>query len=227
MASNFEHGDDRPPSSGASLCAAFVEQLPVTGASISMFATNGLQSTLCSSDAVAARSDALQFELGEGPHWETIRSRAAVLCRDIRAGTTAWPLWAHAAAELGVVGSFAFPMIMGAAVVGVVDLYTRTPFAMDSVLVDRAGALAHATTGAAMRQATRLADDPVAQEAVLAPALRREVHQATGMILVQLGVTATDAFARLRAYSFAIDRPVTDVARDVVERRLDFAALPD
>jgi hypothetical protein len=227
MASNAEHGDGRSPSSEASLCAAFLEQLPVTGASISMFATNGLQSTLCASDTVAARSEAIQFELGEGPHWEAIGSRAPVLCADIRAGTTAWPLYAHAAAELGVVGSFAFPMIMGAAVVGVVDLYTRTPFILDSVLVDRAGALAQATTASAMRQATQLADDPVAKEAALAPALRREVHQATGMILVQLGISATDAFARLRAYSFAAGRPVTDVARDVVERRLDFTALPD
>jgi hypothetical protein len=227
MASNAEHGDNRSPSAVASLCAAFVEQLPITGASISMFATNGLQSTLCASDSVAARSEALQFELGEGPHWEAIGSRAPVLCSDIRVGTTAWPLYAHAAAELGVVGSFAFPMIMGAAVVGVVDLYTRTPFVLDSVLVDRAGALAQATTASAMRRATQLADDPVAQEAALAPALRREVHQATGMILVQLGISATDAFARLRAYSFASGRPVTDIARDVVERRLDFASLPD
>jgi AmiR/NasT family two-component response regulator len=47
------------------------------------------------------------------------------------------------------------------------------------------------------------------------------------MILVQLGISATDAFARLRAYSFAAGRPVTDVARDVVERRIDFTVLPD
>jgi len=227
MASNLQHGVNRSRPSAGSLCAAFLEELPVTGASISMFATNGLPSTLCASDAVAARSEALQFELGEGPHWEAMGLRAAVLCSDIRAGTTAWPLWANAAAELGVVGSFAFPMIMGAAVVGVVDLYSRMPFVMDSVLVDRAGALAQATTASAMRRATQLADDPVAQEVALAPALRREVHQATGIILFQLGISATDAFARLRAYSFAIGRPVIDVARDVVERRLDFAALPD
>ncbi len=51
---------------------------------------------------------------------------------------------------------------------------------------------------------------------------RAEVHQATGMILAQLGVPAQDAFVRLRAYSFAHRRPVGDVARDVVARRLVF-----
>jgi len=227
MASDANQHDGPSSSQARSLCSDFLEQLPVTGASISMFATNGLQSTLCASDDVSARSEALQFELGEGPHWEAIASRAPVLCSDIRSAETAWPLYAHAAADLGVVGNFAFPMTMGAAIVGVVDLYTRTPFVMDPSLVDRAHVLAQAATAPAVRRATQLADDAESHEATLAPALRREVHQATGMILVQLGISATDAFARLRAYSFAAGRPVTDVARDVVERRIDFTALPD
>ena len=51
---------------------------------------------------------------------------------------------------------------------------------------------------------------------------RAEVHQATGMVLVQLDITPKDAFARLRAYAFAQRRPLSDVARDVVARRLVF-----
>ena len=42
------------------------------------------------------------------------------------------------------------------------------------------------------------------------------------MVLVQLGVSAADAFARLRAYAFAEQRPLGDVAQDVVARRLTF-----
>ena len=51
---------------------------------------------------------------------------------------------------------------------------------------------------------------------------RAEVHQATGMILAQLGVPAQDAFVRLRAHAFATRRPLADIARDVVARRLVF-----
>ena len=51
---------------------------------------------------------------------------------------------------------------------------------------------------------------------------RAEVHQATGMILVQLGVPAQEAFVRLRGYAFAARRPLAEVARDVVARRLVF-----
>ena len=42
------------------------------------------------------------------------------------------------------------------------------------------------------------------------------------MVLAQLGLSATDALARLRAYAFVHQRRLNDVARDVVARRLVF-----
>ncbi len=52
---------------------------------------------------------------------------------------------------------------------------------------------------------------------------RAEIHQATGMVVAQLGINAQDAFARLRAYAFAEQRLLSDVARDVVQRKLRFS----
>jgi AmiR/NasT family two-component response regulator len=52
---------------------------------------------------------------------------------------------------------------------------------------------------------------------------RAEIHQAKGMVLVQLGISAEDALARLRGHAFAEQRLLIDVARDVVTRRLVFA----
>jgi hypothetical protein len=49
---------------------------------------------------------------------------------------------------------------------------------------------------------------------------RVEIDQATGMLTVQLGVTAAEAFARLRAYAYTEDRRLADVASDIVARRL-------
>lgn len=51
---------------------------------------------------------------------------------------------------------------------------------------------------------------------------RAEVHQATGMVLTQLGLSATDALARLRAYAYVEQRLLSEVAHDVVTRRLHF-----
>ena len=49
---------------------------------------------------------------------------------------------------------------------------------------------------------------------------RAEIDQATGMLTVQLGVTAAEAFIRLRAYAYSEDRRLADVASDIVARRL-------
>jgi hypothetical protein len=48
------------------------------------------------------------------------------------------------------------------------------------------------------------------------------VHQATGMISVQLEVPLAEALSRLHAYGIAHGRPVTEVAAEVVARRLGF-----
>jgi hypothetical protein len=42
------------------------------------------------------------------------------------------------------------------------------------------------------------------------------------MVREQLGVPIEEAFVRLRARAFASGRPVADVARDVVGRRMRF-----
>jgi hypothetical protein len=53
-------------------------------------------------------------------------------------------------------------------------------------------------------------------------ASRAEIHQATGMVLIQLGVTAPEALACLRAHAFVHGRLLIDVAREVVARRISF-----
>ena len=55
-----------------------------------------------------------------------------------------------------------------------------------------------------------------------APSSRAEFHQATGIVLAQLGVSAPQALARMRGYAFVEQRLLIDVARDVVSRRLQF-----
>ena len=46
------------------------------------------------------------------------------------------------------------------------------------------------------------------------------VHQASGMVAAQLEIGVGEALVRLRAYAFANDRSLSEVAEDVVARRL-------
>ena len=55
------------------------------------------------------------------------------------------------------------------------------------------------------------------------------VHQATGMVSLQLGVDVVEARHRLRSYAAEVHRPLSDVAGDIVARRVQLGpgASPD
>jgi len=206
------------------LYRAFTTQLPISGASVAVFDVSGRQSTVWASDPVAARIEELQFDLGEGPHWQALSLGHPVLIPDV----TEHPhdQFGTAVADLGIGAMFSFPMLLGAVTVGVVDMYRSRPGTLSNKDYVLAIALCGRVAKHAVAEALRGArsDEPGEERA---PAMRREVHQATGVVLVQLGVTATEAFFILRAYSFAHGLSVLGVAQDVLAGRLDFANLPD
>ena len=45
---------------------------------------------------------------------------------------------------------------------------------------------------------------------------RAEVHQAQGMVMVDLGVDLADALVRMRAHAFAVGIPLIDLARAII-----------
>ena len=104
--------------------------------------------------------------------------------------------------------------------------YRSTPGVLEPAEVDRGMSLAKAIAGPALDRALSFADAETSRAPHPPLEMRREIHQATGMILAQLGITATEALLRLQAYAFANERTVRDVASDVVQRNLDFRLLP-
>jgi len=111
--------------------------------------------------------------------------------------------------------------------IGVVDLYCASARWLDPHQISLASSMANRAGASAAHHAVKSAEAPVGAEHEMAPALRREVHQATGMVQAQLDISATDAFARLRAYSYTTNQPLDRVAHDVVSRQLDFNILSD
>jgi hypothetical protein len=216
------------PAPDGSSSARFVDELPITGASVSVIVGNRQQSTISVSDAIAAKIEELQFVLGEGPHWEALRSGQPVLAPDLRGSNRDdWPMLAGALADFDVGALFAFPLRTGAVTIGVVDLYRSAPGPLNKREVAGAIDLAREVAPRAFQFAITLAKDETPPSTGLAVEMRREVHQATGMILVQLDTTATEAFARLRAHAFASGISIQEVAKDVVQRRLNFRDLPE
>jgi|SRR5947207_1131010 len=184
--------------------------------------------TVHATDAVAGELEELQLTLGQEPCVDAYTDGGPVLAVDLRARDylTRWPAFTPAALHSGARAVFALPLQVGAVRLGALDLYRTRPGGLSPHEVDDARVYAETvcvvllTEAAEARSETaesaRHHDDPTAHQAV--------VHQATGMILVQLGASAEVAFLRLRAY--AHDRRLGEVARDVVERRLRFEPDP-
>jgi hypothetical protein len=218
------------PVSVAHVCTAVVAAVGVDGAGVTVMAGPTVRDTVHATDRVAGELEEWQLTFGQGPCVDSFTDGGPVLVGDLRTPDclARWPAFTPAALDSGAQAVFALPLHVGGIRLGVLDLYRSRPGPLGTH--ELADALAFADTagmllldGAAGMQpdTADLAwqrDDPTAHQA--------QVHQATGMILVQLGVSAEAAFARLRAYAFAHDRRLGDVARDVVERRLRFAPDP-
>lgn len=211
------------PAEVSDLCRPFLSSLPVSGVSVTVMTASGARMTLCSSGVIAARIDELQFELGEGPQNSVVRSGQIVMVPNVASGGhDDWPVLGAALGGLDVGAIFCIPIQMGAVTVGVATLYSNSPSTLDHDQQATALMIASAIAGGVVQQAMAAALDEGAEESAAAPALRREVHQATGIILVQLNTTATIAYARMQAYAFANGTTVLMVARDVVAGSLTF-----
>lgn len=203
------------------MVAACARALPVTGVGLAVMTDRGPGGMLAATDGPAAVLEDLQFTLGEGPCVDSARTGRPVLDADLElSGRRRWPRFASGALDAGVRAVFAFPLGIGDIRIGVLDLYRDSPGGLsDSVIED---AESHADA-AAMLLLHLHAEQPLDDSGSgWAGALqdRSEVHQATGMISVQSGVTLADALLLLRARAFAAERQLDAVARDVVDRVL-------
>lgn len=221
-------GDPGGGGAGRALCEAFVDTLPVAGASISVVTESGSHSVVAASDELAAALEAWQFEAGVGPHWEALRTERPAFLYDV-ADVLQREEWLRGAAHAVPAGAgalYAFPLQLGAAVVGVADLYSSTPVGgWSGETIARAVEVALSVTIPSVRLATRSADAVRSSVGGGAVELRREVHQATGMVMVQLDCSASDALLRLRGQAFVSGVPLEELARDVIARRINFARL--
>jgi hypothetical protein len=215
-----DHPDD-PATWLQRLCAATVRALPASGAAVSLVAETGLRRLATASDPLSAELEELQYTIGEGPSIDAFTSRRPVLAPDLSDGAmTRWPGYAPAAHAQGVRAVFAFPLQLGAARLGVLDVYRQRPGSLSE------DSQAQALTFAEVAVQTLLDGQADAAEGDLAVGLGRALdsqvalYQAQGMVMVDLGLPIGDAMARLRAFAYAAGRPLHDVARDVVEGRL-------
>ena len=207
------------------ICDLCVSEVEVSGAGATVLSeirepggSGHRRGLVHASNPVSAGLEDLQLTVGEGPCVDAFAAGGPILIPDLAADPTRWPAFGPQASALGASAVFSFPLQIGVVRLGSLDLYRDRPGALTSDQLTDALILAelatHAVTdqlnGHATSDVTWLSDPHV------------EVHQAVGMVRVQLGVTADTALLRLRSYAYSHGMPLREIAHRVVTRTLRF-----
>jgi hypothetical protein len=212
------------------LCEACVGLLDIDAAAISLIFDGSTCGTLGSSGGLARAYDELQFTLGEGPCVDSVAHHAPVLVADLAdPREPRWPIYGPAMLSHRIRAVFAMPVLVAGEHIGALDFFRAEPgllkgddFALAVVAAELAGAPVLDLLGADLQAAV---NDPESKAWTELFALSRaEISQATGMLVAQLGVEPAEALVRLRAHAYATGRSSTDVARDILDRRLRLEA---
>lgn len=204
-----------------SLCGAAVRSLPASGAAVSVMTLNGARGLVVASDRTSQLMAELQVTLGEGPVIDAYALRRPVLEPHLTLSAMArWPSFAPAALAAGIQAAFAFPLQVGGARLGVLDVHRADPGSLSPSVLREALTYAEVAVLTLLDGKWDSEDGSGPRGLEKAMADQSELYQAQGMVKVQLGVSLADAMARLRAHAYATEQRLSDVAREVVQRRL-------
>lgn len=208
------------------LCQVCADVTRVTGAGIMLMAGDVPRGSVCTTDSVSALMEQLQYDLGEGPCVDAYHQDRPVFEPDLaNPHASRWLAFTGPAVDAGARAVFGFPLQVGAVRLGALNLYNDRPGNLsDDQHLDALVAADVAAQALLLLQANA-PPDTVAVELESSANFQYVVHQASGMVAAQLDATVGQALIRLRGYAFGNGRALTDVARDVVGRRLRFDAV--
>ena len=197
------------------VCAGAADLLGMSGAGLTLM-TRSVVGAVWASDAASRTVEDLQFALGEGPALDAFDWGAPALEPSL-AASFRWPFFGPQALALGVEAVFSFPLQVGVICLGTISLFRDSPGFLSRDELADALVLADVVTGdlidlQAQGMLPWAPSDHLGQ--------RARVHQATGMVSVQIGTDMTSALARLRAYAYVNELSIFDVADMVLARTL-------
>ncbi|GAA0250251.1 GAF domain-containing protein [Saccharothrix mutabilis subsp. mutabilis] len=202
------------------VCLVARTALDAEGVAVYQTAGDGTSEPVAVTGPLADRLSEAQITFGEGPALEAMADERPVLAADLdaRQWRAWWPVYAPFASAEGIRAVTALPVVMGAVVVGGLEADHARPAAPDRGRLADGLLLADAAMLVMLRGAP--GHDPFGDGLEVRWAA---VHQATGVVSVQLGCDLATAFVRLRAHAYRTGRRLVDVAADVVAHRVAFA----
>jgi len=205
------------------LCEVCAEMTGATGAGIMLMWGDTPRGSVCTTNAVSALIEQLQYDLGEGPCVDAYNLDHPVFEPDLANPVSPrWLAFSGPAVKAGVRAVFGFPLRVGGARLGALNLYRDRPGDLGDEEHTEALAMADVAAQAVLSLQAKASPGEVSSELEVGADFQYVVNQAAGMVAAQLDTTVGQALIRLRAHAFGSGRALTDVAKDVVTRTLRF-----
>lgn len=197
------------------LCRAAVELVPGCDHACIVTVRGGSRPELqATTDEVAAIVDGLEWETGEGPCVDAIRTQRFEWDADISHEPT-WPkLSERALRETPVRGMIGFRIIVGDRKAGALNLFSDTAGAFTAESADMAAILGSfasvAVAAAGQKEEARTLRDGLASN--------REIGKAVGILMATHSVDDEEALAMLRRVSSTLNKRLAQVASTLVDQ---------
>lgn len=199
--------------------------LDIAAAGLLLADARGVLHIVAASSERTRTLELYQLQRDEGPCLDCFRAGQPVSVPDLAAELDRWPHFVPAARASGFAAVHALPMRLRDNVLGTLGLFSAHPGPLQPDDRELAQALAHVASVAIVNEAA--ATDRDALNAQLQRALdsRIVLEQAKGLIAHTGDLDMDDAFRVLRQYARDHQHKLTDVAMQVVTRRIPGAHL--
>ena len=206
------------------LATSCVELFDVDAAGLMLADERGTLRVVGSSNEQTRMLELFEIQSHEGPCSDCYRGGLAVIEEDLDRSER-WPRFREQALGAGFRAALAVPMRLRDEVVGALNLFRTQPGGLDDDDMAACRALAGVATIALIQERALREAKLVAEQLRRALDGRVVIEQAKGVLVGLANVDMDSAFKFLRGYANAENRPLVEVARDLVDGRLPASKL--
>ncbi len=204
-----------------------VQLLDCSEAGLLLADAAGALRVMASSSERSEALELLQAQNEEGPCFECYRRGTPVVSDDLALDAGRWPVFAPAAMQKGFRSVQAVPMRVRGETIGALNLFRTAAGRMAERDIPLSQGMADIAAIALLQERAVRETRGMVEQLQRALTGRVVIEQAKGVLSERARIGVDAAFARLRAHARDHNRRLSDVARELIDGRLDPAALAD
>jgi GAF domain-containing protein len=198
-----------------------VELLDVDAAGVMLAMRPGELRAVAATSRDMRQLEILEVASTEGPSYDAYRTGRPIVEHDLAGAGERWPTLAARAHELGFGRGYGFPLRLRDRTIGALNLFQAPERrALTDADVDVARGFADIAAIALIQEELVRDTQATVEQLTHALSTRVTIEQAKGVLAERLGVTPAAAFDRLRKHARDHNRKLRDIARDIVDGRI-------